>query len=134
MGRPEKLTKDQKVFITTIKDANPELKSPDVIKEVKKYLIKQIKDQCPGMTPEEIEKLVEDEKLSQTAIISFLTEINNKNRPSPLDVTWNTAKLDTESISADVIPWLLKINPGERHITQSQLASDRQSGLIDCSV
>jgi predicted DNA-binding ribbon-helix-helix protein len=95
MARPELLTTYQRKFIVEIKlqamAENRRLTATDVIREVKENFI--------------------DERVSSTAIIKFLTKINDRFKKL-LDKPWNTATLNiatlnAEHLSPSSIPWLI---------------------------
>lgn len=83
MGRPEILTIDVREFIFRIKSINPAMKAKDVIAEVKEYLIDSYPTPNGNWTRNEIEKLVEDEMLSESAIIKYLTKIKKPELDRP---------------------------------------------------
>lgn len=90
MARPELLTADQKKFIAEIKlqalEEKRRLSATNVIREVKEQFAA--------------------ERVSATAIIKYLTKINERFKKL-IDKPWNTATLNTERLSTSSIPWLI---------------------------
>jgi hypothetical protein len=125
MGRPSILKEDQKKYIADLKDRYPKMEARDVIKKVKLYLFEKTEKDSPNMKKEDIEKLVVDELLSESAIISYLTDVN-KNLMLPIDSSWNTASLEKFPVNDGAVPFLLIVQSLRRE-TISKLLTKREA-------
>ena len=113
MTRPPILTDDQKTFITNIKRASPELTAGEIAGAVWAYLVIQEEHQNHKLDDEDILR-IENEQLSESAIISFLTDLNNRLKTkttNPLDKEWTLASLGDNHwiFPSESLPYILKI-------------------------
>ncbi|MFZ2038050.1 MAG: hypothetical protein WCC72_03930 [Dehalococcoidales bacterium] len=118
MSRPLLLNKEQKehIFIlkSTAKKKGWTLTSTDVINGVKEFLVKKEKALHPLWTIKEIEKYVEEEQLSPSAIIAYLTEVNHLlEEIKPIDEEWTLAIFNNKEYGSKFtpssLPYLLRI-------------------------
>jgi hypothetical protein len=111
MGRPPMLTEDMKEYIFGLKTDNPAMTAKDVIESVKEHLIANYPNPT-DFTEREIESLVRDELLPESAITKYVTELNKKYKaPAELDKPWSMAILDDypQLFPPGVLPSVLDI-------------------------
>jgi len=113
MARDKILTDDQREFIANIKQKIPELTAGEVTGAVWSYLVLEAEKTNPNLDDEDISR-IENEQLSESAIIGFLTDLNNKIKVKALksiDKEWTLATLkDKEwTFLPESMMYLLKI-------------------------
>jgi len=114
MVRPIILTDNQKTFITNIKREIPELTAGEIVGAVWAYLVSEEENDKHKLGDEDILR-IENEQLSESAIISFLTDLNNRLKAkttNPLDKEWTLETLSDKrwTFPSESLPFLLKIN------------------------
>ena len=113
MARPALLTDDQKIFITDIKRELPDLTAAEITGAVWSYLVLKEEQQDHKLDDKDILR-IENEQLSESAIISFLTDLKNRLKAktdNPLDREWTLASLSDNRwiFPSESLPYILKI-------------------------
>ncbi|MFC1947956.1 hypothetical protein ACFLXY_08570 [Chloroflexota bacterium] len=109
MGRPEKLTDEMKDYLVRLKIDNPHLSAQELTVLLKEYLIEQMSNVVPNMSRDDVEQLVIDEQLSESAIIKFNTEVNSRlETKSELDQPWSVSSLAKYPIPPEALPYVLE--------------------------
>ena len=111
MARPEKLKDELKTLITNIKMEHPKRTMNEIQADVRLYLIESMKKDNPELPEKEIGRIINSKKLpGESAINKYLTRINKViAKPDPEDSLWNTAILQGEPITPDVVPVLVGV-------------------------
>jgi hypothetical protein len=114
MARPALLTDDQKIFITDIKREIPDLTAAEITGAVWSYLVLKEEHDNRKLDGEDILR-IENEQLSESAIISFLTDLKNRMKAkadNPLDKEWTLETLSDKrwTFPSESLPYLLKVN------------------------
>lgn len=115
MARPVLLTDSQKIFICQLKlDASEKgLKLPasDVIKALAEHLIGKERELYQGDPYEFIKMRVEDEQLSPSAILKYLTEVNSRLNNHEFDQPWHLALMRNPkyAIHPEAIPYVISV-------------------------
>jgi len=114
MARPALLTDDQKIFITDIKREVPDLTAAEITGAVWSYLVLKEEHDKRKLDDEDILR-IENEQLSESAIISFLTDLKNRLKAktdNPLDKEWTLETLSDKRwmFPSESLPYLLKVN------------------------
>lgn len=114
MARPALLTDDQKLFISDIKREIPDLTAAEITGAVWSYLVFEEERNNRKLDDEDILR-IENEQLSESAITSFLTDLNNRLKAktdNPLDKEWTLETLRDKrwTFPGESLPYLLKIN------------------------
>jgi hypothetical protein len=114
MARPALLTDNQRIFITDIKREIPDLTAAEITGAVWSYLVFEEEHNNRKLDDEDILR-IENEQLSESAIISFLTDLNNRLKAkanNPLDKEWTLETLSDKrwTFPGESLPYLLKVN------------------------
>ena len=134
MARPPILDGGQKKFIVKIKEydlkENRTITSKEVIEAVRVYLLERCRSSLSNFTTDELNKIVIDEMLSPTAIISFLTGLNKRLKDKvakEIDNEWTLETLKNKKwdFPPESVPYLLKIK--EWHSDTTTHLSIRQA-------
>jgi len=128
MGRPRLCTDDVLEHIAKIKQANPRMKAKEVINSVKEYLIDHYPNPDGKWTRDDIEAVVRDEMLSESAIIKYLTEVNKSiTTPSKLDESWHLGTLKDYPLPTEALPVILDTLESQKMLTRSREVTIRHA-------
>jgi hypothetical protein len=134
MGRDRKLTVDQQLFIWDLKDKYPRMKAKEVIEAVREWLLKNEPESKKGLRIDEaIVDRVDKEKLSESAIIGFLTGVNNLLKEkdlNPLDKPWTIGSLGKYPLPLEILPVVMDVLNDDRERIGG-LSAENKKLLID---
>ena len=112
MARPEILTDYMKRYVTALKLVHPGMKAKEITASLRHYLVNEYSslEEYAGSDIDVIERTVEQERISQSAIIKHLTEVNRGIKtPSELEKPWNLGMSNRYPVPPDALPVLLDI-------------------------
>lgn len=112
-GRPEKLTDELKTLITNIKMEHPKITMREIRLDVRLFLISKMKEDKPELQEKEIIRIIDSEDgplPGVSAINKYIASINKViTEPDPEDSPWNTATLQENPVTPDVVPVLVGV-------------------------